>query len=112
MENMSVAYSFNLKSFAETQNAEVCLIEFKDRKQSVTATTVEVKFAKACEKQMVTVRQPQPSYGSPNAPYSYHTVQHCKEVGQETCYNVPTLESKQIQVEVTLPEPVQRCQTR
>lgn len=96
----------------ETQNAEVCLIEFKDRKQSVTATTVEVKFAKACEKQMVTVCQPQPSYGSPNAPYSYHTVQHCKEVGQETCYNVPTLESKQIQVEVTLPEPVQRCQTR
>jgi len=96
----------------ETQIVEVCLIDFQDRKQSVTATTVEVKFAKACEKQMVTVCQPQPSYGSPNTPYSYHTVQHCKEVGQETCYNVPTLESKQIQVEITLPEPVQKCQTR
>jgi len=96
----------------ETQAVEVCLIEFQDRKQSVTATTVEVKFAKACEKQMVTVCQPQPSYGSPTAPYSYHSIQHCKEVGQETCYNIPTLESKQIQVEITLPEPVQKCQTR
>ena len=97
---------------AESQPVEVCLIEFQDRKQSVTATTVEVKFAKACEKQMVTVCQPQPSYGSPTSPYSYHSIQHCKEVGQETCYNIPTLESKQIQVEITLPEPVQKCQTR
>ena len=92
----------------ETQSVEVCLIEYQDKKQLVTATTVEVKFTKACEKQMVTVCQPQPSYGSP----TYHTVQHCKEVGQETCYNVPTLESKQIQVEIILPEPVQKCETR
>jgi len=98
----------------ETQSVEVCLVEYEDKKQEVTATTVEVKFAKACEKQMVTVcqPQPQPSYGSPPSPYSYHTVQHCKEVGQETCYNIPRLESKEIQVEITLPEPVQKCQTR
>ena len=101
---------FTLTPFVnpETQNVEVCIIEFQDKKQMVTATTVEVKFAKACEKQMVTVCQPQPSYGSP----TYHTVQHCKEVGQETCYNVPTLEAKQIQVEIILPEPVQKCEKR
>ena len=87
---------------------EVCLVEYEDKKQTVTATSVGVKFAKACEKQMVTVCQPQPSYGAA----SYHTVQHCKEVGQETCYNVPTLESEEIQVEIILPEPVQKCQTR
>ena len=34
-----------------------------------------MKFEKQCEKQMVTVCQPQPSYGP-----SYHSVQHCKEV--------------------------------
>merc|ERR1711874_106952 len=33
-------------------------------------------------------------------------------VGQETCYNVPTLQPEQIQVEIVLPEPVQKCQTR
>ena len=90
------------------------MVEYEDKKQDVTATTVEVKFAKACEKQMVTVcqPQPQPSYGSPPSPYSCHTVKHCKEVGQETCYNIPKLESKEIPVEITLPEPVQKCQTR
>ena len=87
---------------------EVCLIEYQDRKQTVTTTTVEVKFSKECEKQMVTFCQPQPGYGSK----LHHTVQHCKEVVQETCYNVPTLESKQVQVEITLPEPVQMCQNR
>ena len=86
---------------------EVCLVEYKDKKQEVTATTIEVKFGKECEKQMVTMCQPQPS-----SPYSRHTVQHCQEVGQETCYNIPRLESKEIQVEITLPEPVQKCQTR
>ena len=35
----------------------------------------------------------------------------CK-VGQETCFNVPTLEPNTVQVEITLPEPVQRCQRR
>jgi len=92
----------------ETRDVEVCLVDYQDRKQTVTATSVGVKFEKACEKQMVTVCQPQPSYGAG----SYHSVQHCKEVGQETCYNVPTLQPEQIQVEIVLPEPVEKCQTR
>ena len=92
----------------ETKDVEVCLVDYQDRKQTVTATSVGVKFEKACEKQMVTVCQPQPSYGAG----SYHSVQHCKEVGQETCYNVPTLQPEQIQVEIVLPEPVEKCQTR
>ena len=41
----------------------------------VEAVSTQVKFSKECDKQMVTVCQPQPSYGP-----SYHTVQHCKEV--------------------------------
>ena len=89
------------------EQAEICLVEYTEKKQAVDATTVEVtntsndpplalrhltlhlllpnctltvnspqvKFVKQCEKQMVTVCQPQPSYGP-----SYHTVQHCKEV--------------------------------
>ena len=86
----------------------MCLVEYEPRVNQVTAVTTEVKFAKECDKQMVTVCQPQSAYSAG----SYHTVQHCKEVGQETCYNVPSLQPKQVTVEITLPEPVQRCQTR
>jgi len=89
------------------EQAEICLIEYIEEKQAVAATTVEVKFEKQCEKQMVTVCQPQPSYGP-----SYHSVQHCKEVGQETCYNLPSLEPRPVQVEISLPQPKQRCENR
>ena len=37
---------------------------------------------------------------------------HLFKVGQETCYNVPRLEPSSVKVEITLPEPVQRCQKR
>ena len=91
----------------ESQTVRVCLVGYQDKKDLVEATTVEVKFSKACSKQMVTVCQPQPSHQ-----YNQHTVQHCKEVAQETCYNVPNLEQKKINVEITLPEPVEKCETR
>lgn len=103
----------------EKARVRVCLVEYKDKVQAVTATTVQVKFERACEKQMVTVCEPQPSYGPPQPAYgagypdhSYHSVQHCKEVGQETCYNIPILETQEIQVEITLPEPVEKCENR
>ena len=34
------------------------------------------------------------------------------QVGQETCYNVPRLEPRKVKVDITLPEPVEKCQTR
>ena len=34
------------------------------------------------------------------------------QVGQETCYNVPRLEPRTVNVDITLPEPVEKCQTR
>ena len=49
----------------------------------------------------------------------YVVVQSCQlvtievlQVGQETCYNVPRLEPSKVKVDITLPEPVEKCQTR
>ena len=59
-----------------SQEVQICLVEYQPAVKQAEAITVEVKFAKECDKQMVTVCQPQPAYSAG----SYHTVQHCKEV--------------------------------
>ena len=58
------------------QEVEICLVEYQPAVTQAEAITVEVKFSKVCDKQMVTVCQPQPAYSAG----TYHTVQHCKEV--------------------------------
>ena len=58
------------------QEVQICLVEYQPAVKQAEAITVEVKFAKECDKQMVTVCQPQPAYSAG----TYHTVQHCKEV--------------------------------
>ena len=58
------------------QEVQICLVEYQPAVKQVEAITVEVKFGKECDKQMVTVCQPQPAYSAG----TYHTVQHCKEV--------------------------------
>merc|ERR1712025_640030 len=63
---------------------EICVYSYIQKVVDTTAKTVEVPFKKQCDTQMVTVCQPTPGYG-------YHSYGHnyCKEVAQETCYNVP-----------------------
>merc|ERR1712060_500749 len=72
--------------------------------EATTAKTVEVSFNKECENMMVTVCQP-------NAGYGYHAYGHnyCKEVAQETCYNVPVLTVVEPAVDVIYPEPIKTC---
>ena len=48
----------------------------------VEAVSTQVKFTKECDKQMVTVCQPQPAYSAG----AYTTVQHCKEVKGSIVY--------------------------
>merc|ERR1719244_555030 len=73
------------ESIEEIDN-EVCSYTYQPKTEATTAKTVEVSFNKECDTQMVTVCQPTPGYG-------YHSYGHnyCKEVAQETCYNVPVL---------------------
>jgi len=83
---------------------EICTYSYQQKTEATTAKTVEVPYKKECDTQMVTVCQPTPGYG-------YHSYGHnyCKEVAQETCYNVPVVTPVEPAVEVAYPEPIKTC---
>jgi len=103
-------------------NNEICTYSYKPGTHKTTAKTAEVTFEKQCKTQMVTVCQPT-QYGG----YGHHGYgkrdtdtdiekRHagypnnlCKEVAQETCYNVPVVTEVNPPVEVVYPEPVKTC---
>merc|ERR1712012_505739 len=91
------------ESIEEIDN-EICTYSYQQKTEATTAKTVEVTFEKQCDTQMVTVCQPTPGYG-------YHSYGHnyCKEVAQETCYNVPVVTVVEPAVDVTYPEPIKTC---
>merc|ERR1712086_482731 len=91
------------ESIEEIDN-EICTYSYQQKTEATTAKTVEVTFVKECDTQMVTVCQPTPGYG-------YHSYGHnyCKEVAQETCYNVPVVTPTEPAVEVAYPEPIKTC---
>merc|ERR1712061_930870 len=91
------------ESIEEIDN-EICTYSYQQKTEETTAKTVEVTFNKECDTQMVTVCQPTPGYG-------YHSYGHnyCKEVAQETCYNVPVVTPVEPAVEVAYPEPIESC---
>merc|ERR1712073_53683 len=70
--------------------------------EETTGKTVEISFAKECETMMVTVCEPGHGYGG----YGHN---YCKEVAQETCYNVPVVTVVEPAITVTYPEPVKTC---
>merc|ERR1711881_244014 len=83
---------------------EVCTYSYRPKTEATTAKTVEVTFKKECDTQMVAVCQPTAGYG-------YHAYGHnyCKEVAQETCYNVPVVTPVSPPVDVIYPEPIKTC---
>merc|ERR1712106_656786 len=83
---------------------EICTYSYQQKTEATTAKTVEVPYKKECETMMVTICQPTPGYG-------YHSYGHnyCKEVAQETCYNVPVVTPVEPAVEVAYPEPIKTC---
>merc|ERR1739846_50607 len=58
-----------------------------------------------CETMMVTVCEPGHGYGG----YGGYGHNYCKEVAQETCYNVPVVTVVEPAVTVTYPEPIKTC---
>ena len=92
------------ESVEEIDN-EVCTYSYQPKTESTTAKTVEISFKKECETQMVTVCQPQ-GYGYGHQGYGHN---YCKEVAQETCYNVPVVTVVEPAVDVTYPEPIKTC---
>jgi len=108
----------------ETIDNEVCTYSYQDQTQATTAKTAEVTFEKQCSTQMVTVCQPAQygyghhGYGKRDAEAADKDVEKrdagygnnlCKEVAQETCYNVPIVTEVNPPVEVVFPTPVKTC---
>ena len=83
---------------------EICTYTYMSKTEDTVARTVKVSFAKECLTQMVTVCQLSKGYG-----YHSYGHQHCKEVSQETCYNVPIVKPVEEPVMVSYPEPVKKC---
>ena len=88
----------------ETIDNEVCTYNYNKKYEDTNAKTVEVSFKRESNVQMVTVCQP--SYG-----HGYHSYghQYCKEVAQETQYNVPIVTPRDVPVRVGYPEPIKTC---
>ena len=88
----------------EVIDNEVCTYSYQPKTEATTAKTVEVTFKKECDTQMVTVCQPTRRFG-----YHAHGHNFCKEVAQETCYNVPVVTPVSPPVDVIYPEPIKAC---
>ena len=88
----------------ETIPNEICTYSYMAHTEDTVAKTVEISFEKECMTQMVTVCQPQAGYG-----YHSYGHQYCKEVEQETSYNVPVVSPRDVEVRVGYPEPIKTC---
>jgi len=98
-----VARSFCSVNIEDVEN-EICSYIYEPKKERTNAKTVSVSFSKDCTSQMVTVCYPG-GYGySPAYGHNY-----CKEVAQETCYNVPVVTVVTPEVEVVYPVPEMKC---
>ena len=90
-----------------TRNSETCIIfrmnQLFPLQVDTTAKTVSVVYSTPCTVQMVTVCDP--GYQA----YGYGHEVHCKEVGQETCYNEPALVDDIQPQSVIFPEPSEVC---
>jgi len=84
---------------------EVCSYSYEQVTEPTTAKTVEVTFEKKTDVQMVTVCQP----GHHGHGYGGYGHNYCKEVAQETAYNVPVVTPVDVPVTVAYPKPVKTC---
>merc|ERR1719166_260102 len=91
---------------------EICTYGYQKKYEDTTAKTVEVAFRKETQVQMVTVCQPgHQGYGHHgHHGYGYGGYgKYCKEVAQETAYNVPVVSPVDVAVKVAYPEPFKTC---
>merc|ERR1719266_964385 len=105
---VDVPFSYTVKKTVCTESIEVipqevCVYSYKQVSEDTVAKTVEVTFEKVTDVQMVTVCQPgHHGYGG----YGHN---YCKEVAQETAYNVPVVTAVDIPVTVAYPAPEKNC---
>merc|ERR1711997_317134 len=85
-----------------------CSYSYQKKYEDTTAKTVEVTFEKKTDVQMVTVCQPG-HHGYGGYGHGGYGHNYCKEVAQETAYNVPVVTPVDVPVTVAYPEPIKTC---
>ena len=86
--------------FAQTECTEseeiiqndVCFYDYQPKESMARATNLEVVFEKSCDKQMVTVCDPnyyRHGYEPYHSGFGSAFEAHCKEIKQEVCFNIP-----------------------
>merc|ERR1712223_1050498 len=92
----------------EVIDQEVCVYKYKQVSEDTVAKTVEVTFKKVVDVQKVTVCQPG-HHGYGGYGHGGYGHNYCKEVAQETAYNVPVVTAVDIPVTVAFPAPEKIC---
>nr|XP_040574641.1 LOW QUALITY PROTEIN: uncharacterized protein LOC121123581 [Lepeophtheirus salmonis] len=86
------------------EEIEICTYNYQKKYEDTTSKTVEITFKKETKIQMVTVCQPGYGHG-----YQAYGHQYCKEVSQETAYNVPVVTPVDAPVMVSYSELMKTC---
>jgi len=112
---VDIDYTYTIKKTVCVESIEefpqeVCVYSYNQVTEDTVASTVEVTFKKVTDVQMVTVCQPGPQqyggYGHGHGGYGHN---YCKEVAQETAYNVPVVTPVDLPVTVAYPAPEKTC---
>merc|ERR1711910_174097 len=110
---VDVPYTYTITRTVCTESIEVvpqevCTYFYEQETADTVAKTVEVTFEKVTNVQMVTVCAPgHQGYG--HGGYGGYGHNYCKEVAQETAYNVPVVTPVDIPVTVAYPAPKKVC---
>lgn len=83
------------KSSIEDLNVDVCSYSYTTEDVQATAKVADVKYSKRCETTLVSKCN--------------QVDTDCKDIPQETCYNSPSVKSKDMQVTLSIPKPEKKC---
>ena len=91
---------------SEVVEKEICTATYTTKKQPAQVQSAEVTVTQNCQTSYSTVCQATSAYGYHN--YGPH--KYCKDVPQQTCYQVPQVSPTSQQTEVAAPEPATNCE--
>merc|ERR1712025_151674 len=90
---------------SEIIEGEICTASYSTKKQPAQLQSAEVTVTQNCQASYSTVCQANSAYGY----HSYGPHKYCKDVPQQSCYQVPKVGPVSQQTEMSAPEPSTSC---
>ena len=91
---------------SEVVEKEICTATYTTKRQPAQIQSAEVTVTQNCQTSYSTVCQATSAYGY----HSYGPHKYCKDVPQQTCYQVPQVSPASQQTELAAPEPATKCE--